>query len=349
MSVSIHAPLARSNTILSARRRLDWLFQYMLLLRGATHPRNPHNSRRRFNTCSSCEEQLFGVVEIDIGFSVSIHAPLARSNLPSSSLSVDSTRFNTCSSCEEQRAREWTRRAVPCFNTCSSCEEQLVVSVSVAAGSGFNTCSSCEEQPFCLDLGGILMVVSIHAPLARSNLRDSGVAKRLVVSIHAPLARSNSSSFRFYPTGSVSIHAPLARSNRCTFNVVKVRGSFNTCSSCEEQLVLQDFVKQILAFQYMLLLRGATTETPVRIVGAFVSIHAPLARSNSARSRTMPRLNQFQYMLLLRGATSTIHTRSRENRCFNTCSSYEEQRGHQTSCKEAACFNTCSSCEEQHP
>ena len=78
------------------------MFQYMLLLRGATRVFNIikacHNSfntcssceeqrslhlrlllKDSFNTCSSCEEQLGGG-EGDAGIDVSIHAPLARSN-----------------------------------------------------------------------------------------------------------------------------------------------------------------------------------------------------------------------------------------------------------------------------
>ena len=122
------------------------------------------------------------------------------------------------------------------------------------------------------------------------------------VSIHAPLARSNSSPvYRHHPT-SVSIHAPLARSNQIEILHAPEDRGFNTCSSCEEQQLMQSHASASL-----------------------VSIHAPLARSNTGVTsiisscvcfntcssceeqpfefNTVPSLISFQYMLLLRGAT----------------------------------------------
>ena len=164
----------------------------MLLLRGATHQRGNHQRR----------------------VSVSIHAPLARSNFESG------LRF---------------------------------------AGS----------------------TVSIHAPLARSNNTDADVLQdwwfqymlllrgatrerhhddcRAGVSIHAPLARSNQEVVRDAPEQEVSIHAPLARSNQKRSELDPKTSCFNTCSSCEEQLLRDIFLTIMSLCQYMLLLRGATT------------------------------------------------------------------------------------------
>ena len=100
----------------------------------------------------------------------------------------------------------------------------------------------------------------------------------------------------------VSIHAPLARSNPWYSPSCRRGDSFNTCSSCEEQLRLQRL--------------GSN--------GTFVSIHAPLARSNSSAVAVAVGV-PFQYMLLLRGATCNA-TRFRSIRIrLNTCSSCEEQ------------------------
>ena len=99
---------------------------------------------------------------------------------------------------------------------------------------------------------------------------------------------------------------------------------FNTCSSCEEQPFFRRFANMIRVFQYMLLLRGATSfcekELEIKefqymllLRGAThpalhtqiqkpVSIHAPLARSNVMEVQTGS-TSAFQYMLLLRGAT----------------------------------------------
>ncbi len=212
---------------------------------------------------------------------VSIHAPLARSNAVQGQRSL------------------FTK----CFNTCSSCEEQLFG-------------GACEA---------VDAVVSIHAPLARSNLAlNQDHLSYPEVSIHAPLARSNTTARRLLPRGHVSIHAPLARSNRrCKMRLQRfarfqymllLRGAteknvprsprirFNTCSSCEEQLLLKCLIPTTCLFQYMLLLRGAT--------------HSRLG----IRSACL-----FQYMLLLRGATFMQKTVSLRKEGFNTCSSCEEQ------------------------
>ena len=101
------------------------------------------------------------------------------------------------------------------------------------------------------------------------------------VSIHAPLARSNGMRPCDQLHGSVSIHAPLARSNRINCN--------------------RDNAKR---FQYMLLLRGATSCGVPGGGICLVSIHAPLARSNKRWLSFMALTCLFQYMLLLRGATS---------------------------------------------
>ena len=78
--------------------------------------------------------------------------------------------------------------------------------------------------------------------------------------------------------------------------------SFNTCSSCEEQLE-SPHIGQLILFQYMLLLRGATQWYRKDPAGRLVSIHAPLARSNNLLLHSSSSPRAFQYMLLLRGAT----------------------------------------------
>ena len=95
------------------------------------------------------------------GLHVSIHAPLARSN----------------------RGRGKRRKQI----------------------RSFNTCSSCEEQPDFIISACLSMIVSIHAPLARSNSGVASSARLRAVSIHAPLARSNVVSSK-HPFGSTSFN-----------------------------------------------------------------------------------------------------------------------------------------------
>ena len=124
-SVSIPAPLARSNDKAHDVFRVFKLFQYLLLLRGATHmPARSLNFSpfqyllllrgatrahfglkrlyRSFNTCSSCEEQLPPLNDDVHSGDVSIPAPLARSNTLVNTTPSTTSGFNTCSSCEEQ-------------------------------------------------------------------------------------------------------------------------------------------------------------------------------------------------------------------------------------------------------
>ena len=118
----------------------------------------------------------------------------------------------------------------------------------------------------------------------------------------------------------------------------------------------------------MLLLRGATGWLLKALCTNVVSIHAPLARSNFSSGTSVLLRRTFQYMLLLRGATRPAPKRPLR-RCFNTCSSCEEQplvpkkassvpvfqymlllRGATELKQILLCqtrFNTCSSCEEQ--
>ena len=122
----------------------------------------------------------------------------------------------------------------------------------------FNTCSSCEEQ---------------QQPKNKQQQR--------IVSIHAPLARSNRKKTAWFLCFKFQYMLLLRGATRqiylfCTNG----KQSFNTCSSCEEQLLAPRHVGNLIPFQYMLLLRGATA---VRSAGDYdvgVSIHAPLARSN---------------------------------------------------------------------
>ncbi len=122
--VSIHAPLARSNKSQTYKRR-EKMFQYMLLLRGATP------GSRRLNPLSKFQYMLL----------------LRGATALWCILPQERKRFNTCSSCEEQLEALKARRVFnDSFNTCSSCEEQLNRRRNHCNRLRFNTCSSCEEQ-----------------------------------------------------------------------------------------------------------------------------------------------------------------------------------------------------------
>ena len=234
------------------------MFQYMLLLRGATG----HASL--VNSC----------------IAVSIHAPLARSNKTDESTYRRRTRFNTCSSCEEQPPSDGF-----CYLD-SKFQYMLLL-----RGATFPRLRHSGDGH-----------VSIHAPLARSNLFVDIPDPATAVSIHAPLARSNGDDASALEWTNVSIHAPLARSNASLHPRSPPAGCFNTCSSCEEQLAAAGAGTQIQTFQYMLLLRGATgARGTCRCVRCFNTCSS--CEEQPERSVHRANYHPFQYMLLLRGAT----------------------------------------------
>ena len=126
-----------------------------------------------------------------------------------------------------------------------------------------------------------VVVISIHAPHARSDICPHQSDIHGVISIHAPHARSDGSCVaaniyhpdfnprssceerRFCrshraPLGIISIHAPHARSD--SFFVRKRRrgGYFNPRSSCEERRQWSHLEEWSNIFQSTLLMRGAT-------------------------------------------------------------------------------------------
>ena len=122
--------------------------------------------------------------------------------------------------------------------------------------------------------------------------------------------------------------------------------SFNTCSSCKEQL--KDFSTSFgsTMFQYMLLLRGATRKFGFDVFPLLEFQYMLLLRGATVKVDKDALELLFQYMLLLRGATRTDR-RIRALRSFNTCSSCEEQPRDVSPAVHIPRFNTCSSCEEQ--
>ena len=123
--VSIHAPLARSNEDISSLRKIRRLFQYMLLLRGATNLQSMLAGVAEVSIHAPLARSNFGARKAGGYEHVSIHAPLARSNrgvtCPLSDVSVSIHAPLARSNRVEIRDGQRFRR----FNTCSSCEEQL--------------------------------------------------------------------------------------------------------------------------------------------------------------------------------------------------------------------------------
>ena len=262
MSISIHAPHARSDGIRLAQgsRRI---FQSTLLMRGATarsaednrrtthfNPRSsceerlvtacrPATSTCNFNPRSSCEERL-PVSAVTFGSAlISIHAPHARSDLSATINSRRRLNFNPRSSCEERRAL------------------------------------SAQFRPAAK--------ISIHAPHARSdNHRGAGQALARRISIHAPHARSDPflpvrcrRAFRFQST------LLMRGATRIPHDTVTTQRNFNPRSSCEERRKFYDDVLPVL--QISIHAPHARSDLVLAVhllVDLTISIHAPHARSD---------------------------------------------------------------------
>ena len=261
LRVSIHAPLARSNCVVFPACCHFNRFNTCSSCEEQLRILRKHVGFPRFNTCSSCEEQL-QLEEKDKKIAVSIHAPLARSNMVFPVCPVVDDPVSIHAPLARSNLRIFLPRSSPpsCFNTCSSCEEQ-------------HTCTAHVFRVEC---------VSIHAPLARSNNRFSAIdAINTLVSIHAPLARSNLIAFSGLPSPLMFQYMLLLRGATCVFALVVCYRprSFNTCSSCEEQ------PKDMPIFRSARSFNTCSSCEEQRSSDAFlparqVSIHAPLARSN---------------------------------------------------------------------
>ena len=173
-----------------------------------------------------------------------------------------------------------------------------------------------------------------------------GPVPGICVSIHAPLARSNKLKHRNSTRTSCFNTCSSCEEQRCGVFSSPINVRFNTCSSCEEQ---------------------RNGETPY--TGGYVSIHAPLARSNHGltlkRFAWRRSFNTCSSCEEQRGTDGGVVRKKRFNTCssceeqlfvsmdkakdasFNTCSSCEEQPGRSSGTRIRNCFNTCSSCEEQ--
>ena len=168
LTISIHAPHARSDVQSLCTQCLLVVFQSTLLMRGATVRSSRWVSYGYFNPRSSCEERLVSTNHTIENPIISIHAPHARSDKVKPIIIMGNIYFNPRSSCEERLApvnngaqtvlfqstllmrgatrlhRLRLRRRY--FNPRSSCEERHSARRFRRGDVNFNPRSSCEER-----------------------------------------------------------------------------------------------------------------------------------------------------------------------------------------------------------
>ena len=147
------------------------------------------------------------------------------------------------------------------FNPRSSCEERLAA--LYARWTAYRFQSTLLMRGATLQNTGLLhdlLIISIHAPHARSDRKRCG--KRILKLYFNPRSSCEerlSGRSTIWSTLVISIHAPHARSDSATSGRLSMMRYFNPRSSCEERQQNQFYGK---------------AESPI-------SIHAPHARSDS--------------------------------------------------------------------
>ena len=144
-------------------------------------------------------------------YSVSIHAPLARGDL----LDAKSSGFFRC------------------FNPRPSCEGRPIIPAATFLPRVFQSTPLLRGATAFGTRSPVVFLVSIHAPLARGDMRTETRDEAFVVSIHAPLARGDdrlglptSKSMGFNPR-------PSCEGRRAWTHQTTLYRRFNPRPSCE--------------------------------------------------------------------------------------------------------------------
>ena len=167
----------------------------------------------------------------------------------------------------------------------------------------FNPRSSCEERRPWLLLCRVRIIISIHAPHARSDDREIADFLVGVISIHAPHARSDARTARACQRSIYFNPRSSCEERRWDATLLASSGTnFNPRSSCEERPDSQAVLRQIYISIHAPHARS-DPHTGVPIQHRCISIHAPHARSDQRTSACIRELARFQSTLLMRGAT----------------------------------------------
>ena len=215
------------------------------------------------------------------------------------------------------------------------------------------------------------IIISIHAPHARSDVCYYHKEDDMYISIHAPHARSDltmtprcsSSRLNFNPRSSCEERLDKAIK-------AAIAEDFNPRSSCEERHSMIAFWKSSSLFQSTLLMRGATVlngngramaiqfQSTLLMRGAtkaqdlndaaeLISIHAPHARSDPTTVCTVSRSFRFQSTLLMRGATKRMRATCPASSFQSTLLMRGATRRPRAPVRALVDFNPRSSCEER--
>ena len=189
---------------------------------------------------------------------ISIHALRKESDPGTLRLTKRSKNFNPHSPCGERPSppAPSTRRAN--FNPHSPCGERPCWNIRPNAGSYFNPHSPCEER-LKPDLS-VLKDMQFQSTLPLRGATSEAVRYELakLISIHTPLAGSDILVLDFAVRADISIHTPLAGSDLLHAPCPAHRKYFNPHSPCGERRYGKAVEQTVWEFQSTLPLRGAT-------------------------------------------------------------------------------------------
>ena len=158
----------------------------------------------------------------------------------------------------------------------------------------FNPHSPCGERLRNLETHRAKPHISIHTPLAGSDV----IGVPLLVcgfnfNPHSPCGERPVCFERHHLGRSISIHTPLAGSDGTGRSRVWRRSYFNPHSPCGERLFCTRSMNGKNVFQSTLPLRGATTDRFGGLHARFISIHTPLAGSDTAANMMLAGMPDF--------------------------------------------------------
>ena len=160
--------------------------------------------------------------------------------------------------------------------------------------------------------------ISIHALRKESDPGTLRLTKRSKnFNPHSPCGERPSPPAPSTRRANFNPHSPCGE--RPCWNIRPNAGSyFNPHSPCEERLKPDLSVLKDMQFQSTLPLRGATSEAVRYELAKLISIHTPLAGSDSANTPPKPEKDTFQSTLPLRGATRVTSGQTPEHQFQST-------------------------------
>ena len=359
----------RGATTPTKKSRIRTAFQSTLLMRGATASAEYANIYVDISIHAPHARSDSGHPQNRQLQHISIHAPHARSDATVADVAVYYKTFQSTLLMRGATGLNSQNRGKQChFNPRSSCEERRASQRTTTSARYFNPRSSCEERRDERAREAKLLVISIHAPHARSDGCMSGCwpgkhrfQSTLLMRGATRLARQSCNISQFQST---LLMRGATSADECIWWIVPfqstllMRGAtrlrscasisnrnFNPRSSCEERLQAQEAPANQVNFNP----RSSCEERlhqPLDKGQRTISIHAPHARSDDALRGFLQRVDISIHAPharsdLVESLDQLVKTD------FNPRSSCEERRGSRDCVACGRNFNPRSSCEER--